>query len=69
MDFFSSTPSSQPSAPLMGRALPLSRKPDAAQCGWYDSSFELRQGLDVIEQHDDDLYQLWQLAMPRGFKG
>ena len=31
-------------------------------CGWYDSSFELLDGLEVTEQHDDDLYQLWQLA-------
>jgi hypothetical protein len=31
-------------------------------CGWYDSSFELQDGLEVTEQHDDDLYQLWQLA-------
>ncbi|RTL37432.1 MAG: hypothetical protein EKK53_20905 [Burkholderiales bacterium] len=31
-------------------------------CGWYDSSFELARGLEVVEQDDDSLYQLWELA-------
>lgn len=35
------------------------RKPD---CGWYDSSFDLTRGLEVMEQDDDALYQLWALA-------
>lgn len=31
-------------------------------CGWYDSSFDLARGLEVVEQDDDALYQLWELA-------
>lgn len=31
-------------------------------CGWYDSSFDLARGLDIVEQDDDALYQLWALA-------
>ncbi|HEV6968478.1 MULTISPECIES: hypothetical protein [Roseateles] len=31
-------------------------------CGWYDSSFDLATGLEVDEQADDTLYQLWQLS-------
>jgi hypothetical protein len=33
-------------------------------CGWYDSSFELARGLEVVEQDDDALYQLWELSRP-----
>ena len=59
----------KPLQALTGRTAATNR-PDPALCGWYDSSFELRRGLEVIEQDDDDLYQLWQLAgpSPRGFK-
>jgi hypothetical protein len=32
-------------------------------CGWYDSSFELSQGLEVSEQDNDAIYQLWQLSL------
>lgn len=35
-------------------------KPDFS--GWYDSSFDLARGLEVIEQDNDTLYQLWELA-------
>ena len=35
---------------------------DSLESGWYDSSFDLAQGLDVVEQDDDALYQLWALA-------
>jgi hypothetical protein len=38
---------------------PGARKPD---CGWYDSSLDLAQGLDIVEQDNDALYQLWELA-------
>lgn len=31
-------------------------------CGWSDSSYELREGLEVIEQDDDMLYQFWELS-------
>ena len=31
-------------------------------CGWYDSTFELCTGLEVTEQDDDTLYQLWKLS-------
>ncbi|MFG6485543.1 hypothetical protein ACG04R_02605 [Roseateles sp. BYS78W] len=31
-------------------------------CGWYDSSFDLAHGLDVHEDDNDTLYQLWELS-------
>jgi len=31
-------------------------------CGWYDSSFDLAEGLEVSEQDNDTLYQLWELS-------
>jgi hypothetical protein len=31
-------------------------------CGWYDSSFDLARGLEVSEQDNDTLYQLWELS-------
>ena len=40
-------------------AIAAARKMD---CGWYDSSFDLARGLDIVEQDDDALYQLWTLA-------
>lgn len=48
--------------PLAGAAQrrPAQRKPEL--CGWYDSSFDLVQGLEVTEQDNDTLYQLWELA-------
>ena len=30
--------------------------------GWFDSSLDLAQGLEVMEQDDDALYQLWELS-------
>ena len=30
--------------------------------GWYDSSFDLATGLEVSEQDNDTLYQLWELS-------
>jgi hypothetical protein len=31
-------------------------------CGWYDSSFDLARGLEVSEQDNDTIYQLWELS-------
>ena len=31
-------------------------------CGWYDSSFDLAHGLEVSEDDNDTLYQLWELS-------
>ncbi|HEY8875921.1 MAG TPA: hypothetical protein VIN03_00065 [Roseateles sp.] len=31
-------------------------------CGWYDSSFDLARGLEVSEDDNDTLYQLWELS-------
>jgi hypothetical protein len=31
-------------------------------CGWYDSSFDLARGLEVSEEDNDTLYQLWELS-------
>jgi len=31
-------------------------------CGWYDSSFDLARGLEVSEDDDDALFQLWALS-------
>jgi len=33
-----------------------------ADCGWYDSSFDLAQGLEVSEEDCHTLYQLWELS-------
>jgi len=37
-----------------------SRKPEPY--GWYDSSLDLAQGLEIVEQDNDTLYQLWELS-------
>jgi hypothetical protein len=39
---------------------PAGVKPEV--CGWYDSTFELSQGLEVTEHDNDTLYQLWELS-------
>lgn len=31
-------------------------------CGWYDSSFDLARGLEVTEEDNDTIYQLWDLS-------
>ena len=67
MQFFSSLQSSKSNAKLPNGA-PLrcvnsavsARKLD---CGWYDSSFDLSEGLEVIEQDNDTMYQLWELSL------
>lgn len=49
---------------LAAAARPRATRPAAKPetCGWYDSSFDLAAGLEVDEQSDDTLYQLWQLS-------
>ncbi|MEJ6003181.1 hypothetical protein [Paucibacter soli] len=36
----------------------------SANCGWFDSSLELRQGLDVHELSDLELLALWSEIKP-----
>jgi hypothetical protein len=67
MQFFSSSqsPWSNSKLPVAMQARPRSEgaaggKPEI--CGWYDSSFDLSTGLEVSEQDNDTLYQLWQLS-------
>lgn len=66
MQFFSSS-----HFPWSNSKLPPVVAPQAActsagarkgDCGWYDSSFDLTQGLEVVEQDCDTLYQLWELS-------
>ena len=47
-------------SPGAGRRAPAPRR--AEPCGWFDSSFDLAQGLDITEQDSDTLYQLWELS-------
>jgi len=35
----------------------------AHACGWFDSSYELSQGLEVTEDNDTCLLQLWAMAL------
>ena len=42
------------------RVMGANGKPEL--CGWYDSSFDLATGLEVSEQDNDTLYQLWELS-------
>ena len=47
----------------MHQAQPPQRRRDPSEpCGWFDSSFDLAQGLEVDEQDDASLYQLWELS-------
>jgi len=43
----------RPMVPANGRKI---------DCGWYDSSFDLARGLEVSEDDNDTLYQLWELS-------
>ncbi|NCT85308.1 MAG: hypothetical protein GXC94_19325 [Comamonadaceae bacterium] len=67
MQFFSSPRHPWPSVKPPPTALPRPREAaDACApelCGWFDSSFDLAQGLQVVEQDDDALYQLWKLSL------
>ncbi|MCV2362960.1 hypothetical protein LNV23_05775 [Paucibacter sp. DJ1R-11] len=55
------------SRPAPNRQSPM--PPDAPDCsaghgcGWFDSSYELRQGLVVTEDTDTCLLQLWAQAL------
>lgn len=67
MQFFSSSQHnwSNSKLPMAMQARPQGRlkaggKPDI--CGWYDSSFDLATGLEVVEEDCDTLYQLWELS-------
>jgi hypothetical protein len=64
MHFFSS---SRVTSTLVQTAMPVAttRSPELAEaegCGWFDSSFELSHGLEITEQDDGTLYQLWSLS-------
>lgn len=67
MQFFSSSQhnwsNSKPAmfAPVT-RQRPLIAGVKPEICGWYDSSFELSQGLEITEHDNDTLYQLWELS-------
>ena len=67
MQFFSSSqfPWVNSKLPIAAMARPrgvvvAGAKPEI--CGWYDSSFDLARGLEVSEQDNDTLYQLWELS-------
>ncbi|KQV52627.1 hypothetical protein ASC95_07310 [Pelomonas sp. Root1217] len=66
MQFFSSSQSPWSNSklpvamPARSRTGVAGGKPEI--CGWYDSSFDLATGLEVVEQDNDTLYQLWQLS-------
>lgn len=67
MQFFSSSQfpwvnSKQPAAALPRVATPSAASASKVDCGWYDSSFDLAQGLEVSEQDCHTLYQLWELS-------
>lgn len=60
-----SIPASPARLPLGGGVQAPALPGDSARkmaCGWYDSSLDLAQGLEIVEQDDDALYQLWQLS-------
>lgn len=66
MQFFASSQSPwsnsklPPALPARGVGMPATgRKID---CGWYDSSFDLARGLEVVEEDCDTVYQLWDLS-------
>ena len=69
MQFFSSSqhpwsnsklPMAAPPARPRGALVNGQIKPEL--CGWYDSSFDLARGLEVSEEDNDTLYQLWELS-------
>lgn len=65
MPFFNASPAPRfmahsSVAAVLGRSMTAASKPEAY--GWYDSSFDLLTGLEVTEQDNDTMFQLWQLA-------
>lgn len=67
MQFFNSSQNPWVSSKLPIAAAPQARRSAPAPgfkpvaLGWYDSSFDLAQGLEVTEE-DDTLFQLWNLS-------
>ena len=57
----------QPAADAQPPAVPARTLDDAERmpCGWFDSSFDLVEGLEVSEERDVVLYQLWSQALSR----
>ena len=47
-----------PAAPVM----PAGGQQQGFGCGWFDSSYELSEGLVVVEEADSVLFQLWSQA-------
>jgi hypothetical protein len=41
------------------RPLPASEAGQPSRCGWFDSTYELREGLEVRELSDEELTRLW----------
>ncbi len=66
MHFFSSSqfPSAPSTLPQQATATSTGGQASARKldCGWYDSSFDLARGLEVSEDDNDALYQLWALS-------
>ncbi|WP_422010955.1 hypothetical protein [Roseateles sp.] len=46
---------------MPGRSPADVRKP-AEICGWFDSSLDLAKGLEVTEEDNNTMYQLWELS-------
>lgn len=66
MQFFASSQSPWSNSKLPQAVVARGMSSQAAgrkiDCGWYDSSFDLAQGLEVVEQDCKTLYQLWELS-------
>lgn len=66
MQFFNSSqnPWSNSKLPVSTQSRPrtLGNSRKLEHCGWFNSSFDLAEGLEVSEQDTDTLYQLWELA-------
>lgn len=48
--------------PTRVMAAPAGARGSKIDCGWYDSSFDLARGLEVSEEDNDTLFQLWDLS-------
>jgi hypothetical protein len=46
---------------MPGRSPVADRKP-AEICGWLESSIDLAKGLDITEEDNNTMYQLWELS-------
>lgn len=56
-------PAALAAAPTAVIAQPAMLDDDRKGCGWYDSSFELSQGLEVSDAPDGLDFDLWLLAL------